>query len=78
MLDGVVELDGVGELPDAGSFGRVCRPGVIDRQPRRGAVNVRRVERGEGPEKRLKAAMDRFLDRDQERALFELPPRSPN
>ncbi len=29
-----IALDGVGDLPDAGSFGRVCRPGVIDRQPR--------------------------------------------
>ena len=29
-----IALDGVGDLPDAGSFGRVFRPGVIDRQPR--------------------------------------------
>ena len=29
-----LELDGVGELPHAGSFGRGCRPGVLGRQPR--------------------------------------------
>ena len=28
-----IALDGVGELPDTGSFGRGFRPGVIDRQP---------------------------------------------
>ena len=27
-------LDGVGKLPHAARFGRVCRPSVIDRQPR--------------------------------------------
>ena len=30
----LIALDGVGELPDAARFGRGCRPGVIDRQPR--------------------------------------------
>ena len=33
-----------------------------------------RGARGELPEKLFKADMDRFLDRDQNRALFELPP----
>ena len=31
------------------------------------------VERGEWPEERLKAEMDRYLDRELDRALFELP-----
>ena len=30
------------------------------------------IERGEGPEERLKEAMDRFLEREQDRALFGL------
>ena len=30
------------------------------------------VTRGEWPEERLKAAMDRFLEREQDRALFGL------
>ena len=34
------------------------------------------VQRGEWPEERLKVAMDRFLDREQDRALFGLTPRS--
>ena len=33
------------------------------------------VAYGEWPEKRFKAAMDRFLERKQDRVLFELPPR---
>ena len=33
------------------------------------------VERGEWPTTRFKADMDSFLERDQERALFELPAR---
>ena len=33
------------------------------------------VQRGEWPEERLKAAMDRFLEREQERVLFRLLPR---
>lgn len=40
-----------------------------------GAMVLDQVERGEWPEKRLKTAMDRFLDREQDRALFGLPPR---
>ena len=36
------------------------------------------VERGKWPEKSLKAALDRFLEREQDRALFELPPRPAN
>ena len=31
------------------------------------------VQRGEWPEKRLKEAMDRFLEREQDRGLFGLP-----
>lgn len=34
------------------------------------------VARGEWSQKRLEAAMDRFLDREQDRAPFELPPRA--
>ena len=37
-----------------------------------------RVSRGELAEKLFKADMDRFLERDQDRALFELSPRPPN
>ena len=40
-----------------------------------GAMVLDQVERGEGSEERLKAVMDRFLEREQDRALFELPPR---
>ena len=39
-----------------------------------GAMVLDQVQRGEWPEKRLKAAMDRFLEREQDRALFELSP----
>ena len=41
-----------------------------------GAMVLDRVARKELPEKLFKADMDRFLDRDQDRALFDLPPRS--
>ena len=41
-----------------------------------GAMVLDQVQRGEWPEKRLKAAMDRFLEREQDRTLFELPKRS--
>ena len=40
-----------------------------------GAMMLDRVARGELSEKLFKADMDRFLDREQDRALFELPPR---
>ena len=40
-----------------------------------GAMVLDRVARGDLSEKLFKADMDRFLDRDQDRALFELPPR---
>ena len=35
-----------------------------------------RVARGELKETLFKADMDRFLERDQDRALFDLPPRA--
>ena len=41
-----------------------------------GAMVLDRVARKELPEKLFKADMDRFLERDQDRALFDLPPRS--
>ena len=41
-----------------------------------GAMVLDRVARGEVTEKLFLADMDRFLERDQERALFGLPPRS--
>ena len=40
-----------------------------------GAMVLDQVQHGEWPEKRLKAAIDRFLERDQDWALFALPPR---
>ena len=40
-----------------------------------GAMVLDRVARKELAEKLFKADMDRFLERDQDRALFELPPR---
>ena len=43
-----------------------------------GAMVLDQVERGKWPEKSLKAALDRFLEREQDRALFELPPRPAN
>ena len=42
-----------------------------------GAMVLDRVARRDLAEKLFKADMDRFLERDQDRALFELPPRSP-
>ena len=41
-----------------------------------GAMVLDRVARKELAEKLFKADMDRFLERDQDRALFGLPPRS--
>ena len=41
-----------------------------------GAMVLDRVARGEMAETVVKADMDRFLERDQERALFDLPPRA--
>ena len=43
-----------------------------------GAMVLDRVARKELAEKLFKADMDRFLERDQDRALFDLPPRSEN
>ena len=40
-----------------------------------GAMVLDRVARGDLSEKLFKADMDRFLERDQDRALFGLPPR---
>ena len=40
-----------------------------------GAMVLDRVARGEWPAEHFQAALDRFLERDQDRALFELPPR---
>ena len=40
-----------------------------------GAMVLDRVERGELSEKLFLGDMDRFLERDRERALFGLPPR---
>ena len=37
-----------------------------------GAMVFDQVARGEWPAKRLKAAVDRFLEREQDRTLFEL------
>ena len=41
-----------------------------------GAMVLDRLARGELAEKLFKADMDRFLERDQDRALFDLPPRT--
>ena len=41
-----------------------------------GAMVLDQVQRGEWPEERLQAAMERFLEKDRDRAVFELPPRS--
>ena len=41
-----------------------------------GAMVLDRIARGEVSETVVKADMDRFLDRPQERALFDLPPRT--
>ena len=40
-----------------------------------GAMVLDRVARGDLSEKLFKADMDRFLEREQDRALFDLPPR---
>ena len=40
-----------------------------------GAMVLDRVARKELSEKLFKADMERFLERDQDRALFDLPPR---
>ena len=40
-----------------------------------GAMLKDRIARGEVPEKVIMADMDKFLTRDHERALFNLPPR---
>ena len=42
-----------------------------------GAMVFDRVERGELTEQRFKADMDKFLEKDRDRAVFDLPPRSP-
>ena len=41
-----------------------------------GAMVLDRVARGDLSEKLFKADMDRFLERDQDRALFDLPTKS--
>ena len=41
-----------------------------------GAMVLDRVARGDLSEKLFKADMDRFLERDQDRALFGLPPKA--
>ena len=43
-----------------------------------GAMVLDRVARKDLSEKLFKADMDRFLERDQDRALFGLPPRPAN
>ena len=40
-----------------------------------GAMTLDRVARGEVSEQRFLEDMDRFLDKDRDRAVFELPPR---
>jgi len=41
-----------------------------------GAMVLDRVEQGDLPEKLFLSDMDKFLTRDHERALFDLPPRA--
>ena len=41
-----------------------------------GAMVLDRVQRGELSLQRFRADMDKFLEKDRDRALFELPPRS--
>ena len=41
-----------------------------------GAMTLDRVARGEVSEQRFLEDMDRFLDKDRDRAVFDLPPRS--
>ena len=40
-----------------------------------GAMVLDQVQRGEWPEERFLAALDKFLDKDRDRAVFDLPPR---
>lgn len=40
-----------------------------------GSMVLAQVEKGEWPEDRLRKAMEEFLTRDQDRALFGLPPK---
>ena len=40
-----------------------------------GAMTLDRVARGEVSEQRFLEDMDRFLEKDRDRAVFELPPR---
>ena len=41
-----------------------------------GAMTLDRVARGEVSEQRFLEDMDRFLDKDRDRAVFDLPPRA--
>lgn len=41
-----------------------------------GALLLDQVKRGEWPEARFLAAMDKFLEKDRDRAVFDLPPRA--
>ena len=41
-----------------------------------GAMTLDRVQRGEVSEQRFLVDMDRFLEKDRDRAVFDLPPRS--
>ena len=41
-----------------------------------GAMVLDRLRRGDLPEQRFKADMDKFLEKDRDRAVFDLPPRS--
>ena len=43
-----------------------------------GAMVLDRIARGVVTEKLVLADMDSFLERDQDRALFDLPPRTPS
>ena len=56
------------------------RQAVRKRDTRRkilaGAMVLDRLARGELSEKLFLGDMDRFLERDQDRALFDLPPRA--
>ena len=41
-----------------------------------GALLLDQVQQGEWPEERFLAALDKFLAKDRDRAVFDLPPRS--
>ena len=41
-----------------------------------GAIILAQVERGEMSERELRELLDRWLERDDDRALFELPPKT--